>query len=133
MTDPTPTDPRPLEHERDFEEWCRHGRMLCNRIEALEAQLAEAQAMVAAAYEAAGDRAADVYDAQDMPSGSDVAGYIRALTPVDALAALDRIRAQCRLEGMQMAAAQHGNGSTNAGRLVQAQSASYQPKGDGLA
>lgn len=60
-------------------------------------------AQIAAAYEAAGDRAADVYDAQDMPSGSDVAGYIRALAPDHARAALDRLLAEARREGWEAA------------------------------
>lgn len=187
MTDPTPTDPRPLEHERDelldaihrsrqsgtpgpwryrpheYTDWgevysgsfrlCQvrdpqamgenllrlhrkaetdpwevnarriarvpemEARILADAatIASLEAQLAEAQAMVAAAYEAAAlevmdqERAcaewysstgkhASVYE--QLPVA---AGRIRNLTPAEALAALERIREEARREGWEAA------------------------------
>ena len=61
-------------------------------------------ALVAAAYEAAGDAAADAYDAMDLPYGSDVAGFVRSLTLADARAALDRIRQEAREEALREAA-----------------------------
>jgi Lar family restriction alleviation protein len=57
-------------------------------------------ALIAAAYEVAGDAAADAYDALDVPTGSDVAGFVRSLTPADARAALDRVREKALREAM---------------------------------
>lgn len=64
-----------------------------------------AQAMVAAAYDVAGDAAADAYDAMDVPSGSDVSGFVRSLTPADARAALDARDKRVREDALREAAA----------------------------
>jgi hypothetical protein len=74
-------------------------------------------AKVAAVVEVAGDAAADAYDAQDLPTGSDLAGYIRALTPSAATAALERVKREARVEALRDAADMLENGNGIGGQL----------------
>jgi len=63
-----------------------------------------ALALVVAAYEDAGDAAADVYDRRDLPTGADLAGYIRTIACDDAQAALERVKREARNEALREAA-----------------------------